>query len=108
MITPMEMRLRLGLDPADDAQDPLIALLLEGADSYARTYCRMRKEECVPDHLIARMAQEDYGRLEGAGLSSSTLSGAAEYYRSSYSDDIMGALRALRHPGTVRGRSDCV
>jgi hypothetical protein len=34
----MEMRLRLGLDPADDAQDPLIALLLEGADSYARTY----------------------------------------------------------------------
>jgi hypothetical protein len=68
----------------------------------------MREEECVPDHLIARMAQEDYGRLEGAGLSSSTLSGAAEYYRSSYSDDIMGALRALRHPGTVRGRSDCV
>ena len=67
MITPQEMRLRLGIDPSDDAQDPLIALL-----------------------------------LEGAGISSATLSGAAEHYRSSYSDDVMGALRALRHPGTVR------
>ena len=38
MITPQEMRLRLGIDPADDAQDPLIALLLEGANAYARTY----------------------------------------------------------------------
>ena len=105
MITPQEMRLRLGLDPADDAQDPLIALLLEGANAYARTYCRLREDEDVPDHLITRMAQEDYGRLEGAGLTSATLSGAAEYYRSSYSDDIMGALRALRHPGTVRRAS---
>lgn len=104
MITPQEMRLRLGIDPADDSQDPLIALLLEGAESYARTYCRLREEEDVPNDLIVRMTQEDYGRLEGAGIASSTLSGAAEYYRSSYSDDVMGALRALRHPGTVRGR----
>ena len=102
MITPQEMRLRLGLDPSDDAQDPLIALLLEGANAYARTYCRLREEEVMPDHLIVQMAQEDYGRLEGAGISSATLSGAAEHYRSSYSDDVMGALRALRHPGTVR------
>ncbi len=102
MITPQEMRLRLGIDPADDAQDPLIALLLEGANAYARTYCRLREGEDVPDHLIVQMAQEDYGRLEGAGLTSATLSGAAEYYRSSYSNDVMGALRALRHPGTVR------
>ena len=105
MITPQEMRLRLGIDPSDDAQDPLIALLLEGANAYARTYCRLREEEVVPDHLIVQMAQEDYGRLEGAGISSATLSGAAEHYRSSYSDDVMGALRALRHPGTVRRAS---
>ena len=102
MITPQEMRLRLGIDPSDDAQDPLIALLLEGANAYARTYCRLRDYEGVPDHLIIQMTQEDYGRLEGAGISSATLSGAAEHYRSSYSDDVMGALRALRHPGTVR------
>ena len=102
MITPQEMRLRLGIDPADDAQDPLIALLLEGANAYARTYCRLREEEVMPDHLIVQMAQEDYGRLEGAGISSATLSGAAEHYRASYSDAVMGALRALRHPGTVR------
>lgn len=106
MITPQEMRLRLGLDGADDAQDPLIALLLEGAVAYARTYCRLRDSEEVPDHLIVQMAQEDYGRLEGAGLTSATLSGAAEHYRSSYSDDVMGALRALRHPGTVRRGTD--
>lgn len=104
MIIPQEMRLRLGMDPADDSQDPLISLLLEGAESYARTYCRLREEEDVPNDLIVRMTQEDYGRLEGAGIASSTLSGAAEYYRSSYSDDVMSALRALRHPGTVRGR----
>ena len=102
MITPQEMRLRLGNDPSDDAQDPLIALLLEGANAYARAYCRLRDYEDVPDHLIIQMTQEDYGRLEGAGISSATLSGAAEHYRSSYSDDVMGALRALRHPGTVR------
>lgn len=105
MITPQEMRLRLGIDPSNDAQDPLIALLLEGANAYARTYCRLRENEDVPDHLIVQMAQEDYGRLEGAGISSATLSGAAEHYRSSYSDDVMGALRALRHPGTVRRAS---
>ena len=105
MITPQEMRLRLGIDPSNDAQDPLIALLLEGANAYALTYCRLRENEDVPDHLIVQMAQEDYGRLEGAGISSATLSGAAEHYRSSYSDDVMGALRALRHPGTVRRAS---
>ena len=105
MITPQEMRLRLGIDPSNDAQDPLVALLLEGANAYARTYCRLRENEDVPDHLIVQMAQEDYGRLEGAGISSATLSGAAEHYRSSYSDDVMGALRALRHPGTVRRAS---
>ena len=98
MVTPQEMRVRLGLDAADEEEDALIAALLAEAEAFARTYCHLSAGETVPDGLLIRMAQEDYGRLEGAGLSSRTASGVSEYYRTAYSGDILAALRALRHP----------
>ncbi len=99
MVTPEEMRVRLGLDAADEEEDALIAALRAEAEVFARTYCHLSAGESVPDALLIRMVQEDYGRLEGAGLSSRTVSGASEHYRTAYSGDILSALRALRHPG---------
>lgn len=102
MITPSEMRVRLGLDEADTHADALIAALLAEAETYVRAFCRLREDETVPDALIARMAAEDYGRLDGAGVASRAVSGATEHYLSDYSDTVRRQLAAMRHTGTVR------
>ena len=105
MITVSEMRARLGLDPTDDHADALIGTLLTEAEAYVRSFCRLRDTETVPDGLIARMAAEDYGRLDGAGLSSRAISGATEHYRSDYSDTVRRQLASIRHTGTVKEAS---
>ena len=98
MITAKELRERLGLDARDGALDALIEALVRDAEAYARAYCHLRPWEIVPDALLARMTEEDYGRLEGAGLSSRSVSGAAENYLHAYSDGTLSLLRAIRHP----------
>lgn len=102
MITASEMRVRLGLDPADGHADALIETLLTEAEAYVRSFCRLRDTETVPDGLIARMTAEDYGRLDGAGLSSRAVSGATEHYCGDYSDTVRRQLAAMRHTGSVR------
>ncbi len=101
-MTASEMRMRLGLSVEDDSADTLIGTLLSEAEAYVRTFCRLRAEEAVPDFLIAQMAAEDFGRLDGAGVRSRTVSSAAELYRDGYSDSIVQQLRAMRHPGGTR------
>ena len=105
MITVSDMRQRLGLSAADDSADALIGTLLCEAEAYAHAFCRLREGEGVPDFLVAQMAAEDFGRLDGAGIKSRTVSGAAEMYRDGYSDGIMRQLCALRHPGGRREAS---
>ena len=105
MITASEMRERLGLDPADGHADALIETLLREAEAYARAFCRLRDTESVPDGLIARMAAEDFGRLDGAGVASRAVSGATEHYLSDYSDTVRRQLTAMRHTGTVKEAS---
>lgn len=107
MVTAETMRARLGLAPDDASSDGMIAALLGEADAFARRYCRMRPSETTPDALLARMVEEDWGRLEGAGLSARSVSGASEYYRSAYSDTVMAYLRALRHPAPAKGAFTC-
>jgi len=102
MIRAEEMRVRLGLDALDGSADELIGELIADAEAYARTYCRLRDGEVVPDQLLIRMTEEDYGRLEGAGLTSRSVSGASEYYLHAYSDGTLALLRSLRHPTGVR------
>ena len=99
MISGEEMRVRLGLDASDETQDALIFALMADAAEFARAYCHLAPGEEIPDFLLARMTEEDYGRLEGAGLTARTVAGAAEHYRGAYSDDVLALLRALRHPG---------
>ena len=106
MLSAEKMRVRLGLAETDETQDALIGALIAEAEAYARAYCRMRPWETAPDHLLARMVQEDYGRLEGAGLSSRSVSGAAEYYLPAYSGATLSLLRALRHPAG-KGERGC-
>ena len=107
MISAVNMRERLGLDPGDSGMDPLIEVLINEAMAYGRAYCRLRTEEVLPDFLLAQMVTEDYGRLSGAGLSSRTLSGAAEHYRGAYSDTVTAMLRILRHPPRPGRGSPC-
>ena len=102
MITASEMRTRLGLSETDDSADALIGTLLTEAEAYARAFCRLRDTESVPDGLIARMAAEDYGRLDGAGVASRAVSGAAEHYLTDYSDTVRRQLSAMRHTSSVR------
>lgn len=99
MITAEEMRPRLGLDPADESADALIEAILRDAEGYARAFCRLRAEEDVPAYLLRQMAAEDYGRMDGAGLASRSVSGVTEHYRGGYSDGVMRQLCAMRHPG---------
>ena len=99
MMTAEKMRVRLGLSADDGGMDTVIEQLLVQADAYARAYCRLRDDEDVPAWLIAQMAAEDYGRLDGAGVSSRSLSGLSETYRSQYSEGITAILRSMRHPG---------
>lgn len=101
MVTAETMRERLGLSRSDVSSDGVIAALIGEAHAFARLYCRMRPSETVPDALLARMVEEDWGRLEGAGVSARSVSGASEYYRSAYSDTVMAYLRALRHPASA-------
>lgn len=107
MITAETMRERLGLDPGDGGQDTLIESLIRQAREYGRTYCRLRPEEDVPDFLLARMVAEDYNRLGGSGLSSRTVSGAAEHYSGSYSGDVTAILRSYRHPPRPGRKCGC-
>ena len=102
-MTASEMRVRLGLDPADGSADGLIRTLLSEAEAYVRGFCRLRPAEAVPEFLIVQMAMEDYGRLDGAGVKSRTVSGATESYRDGYSAGVMQQLRAMRHPGGREG-----
>lgn len=102
MITPSEMRVRLGLDETDSHADGLIAALLAEEELYVRAFCRLREDETVPDALIARMAAEDYGRLDGAGVASRAVSGATEHYLTDFSDTVRRQLAAMRHAGSVR------
>lgn len=102
MITASEMRTRLGLAETDDHADTLIGTLLTEAEAYVRSFCRLRDTESVPDGLIARMVAEDYGRLDGAGLTSRAVSGATEHYLTDYSAAVRRQLTALRHAGSVR------
>ena len=99
MVTAEELRVRLGLDAADASEDGLISDLLAQAQAYVRGYCHLRPEEEIPDFLLAQMVGEDYDRLDGAGLSSRSVSGAAEYFRGTYSGDVVAFLRGMRHPG---------
>ena len=99
MVCVEDMRLRLGLPEEDSSQDALISSRIADAEQYVRTYCHLRSEEEIPDFLVAQMVEEDWGRLEGAGLSSASVSGASEVYRDGYSSGVTAMLRALRHPG---------
>lgn len=107
MITAERMREQLGLDPDDAGQDTLIEALIRQARSYGRAYCRLRAGEDVPDFLLSRMVTEDYNRLGGRGLSSRTVSGAAEYYSDSYSGDVTAILRSYRHPPLPGRKMGC-
>lgn len=102
-MTASEMRVRLGLAPEDGTADGLISTLLAQAEAYVRSFCRLRDTEPVSPYLIAQMAAEDYGRLDGAGVKTRTVSGATESYRDGYSEDVMRQLRAMRHPGGREG-----
>ena len=102
MITVKEMRMRLGLDPTNESEDSLIHALLGDAEAYVRAFCRLRREERVPDFLLAQMTAEDYARLDGAGIQSRSVSGATEAYRDGYSDAVMRQLYAIRHPAGRR------
>lgn len=101
MITASDMRVRLGLSETDDHADALIDALLTEAEAYVRSFCRLRDTETVPDGLIARMAAEDFGRLDGAGLTSRAVSGATEHYLTDYSDTVRRQLTAMRHTGSI-------
>ena len=108
MVTPEEMRLLVGLDPDDGDKDALLARLLADAESYVRTFCHIPPETEVPDWLISRMAAEDYGRMEGAGVTSRTASGAAEYFRGTYSPDLRAAMSGMRRPAApAKGATVC-
>lgn len=98
------LREAVGLAVTDTSSDALLASLLARAESFGRRFCHLRAEETMPDDLLVRMAAEDYGRLDGAGLSRRTLSGAAETYLTNYGEGILSQLRALRHPA---GRTGC-
>ncbi len=102
MVTVTDMRERLGLSPDDGGADRLIASLIEDAESYARSFCRLKEGEDVPSHLLSQMVMEDYGRMDGAGVSSRSVSGVTEKYLSGYSDGVMRQLTAMRHPAAVR------
>lgn len=78
------------------------------AEAFGRAYCRLRPGEALPDTLTAQMVAEDFGRMEGAGLSKRTLSGMAETYRGAYSDGILSILRSMRHPAVPSMRRDDV
>ena len=103
MIPLKELCARLGAGKEDES---LVLSLAREAEDYARAYCRLPGDEPLPDSLIVRMTAEDWGRAEGAGLRSRTLSGIADSYRDGYSEDVMRHLRVLRHPGTP-SRRDC-
>lgn len=93
-----ELRETVGLSPEESTSDALLSALLRRAEAFGRLFCHLRSSESLPAHLLVQMAAEDYGRLEGAGLSSRTLSGAAEKYLGTYSEGTLTQLRALRHP----------
>lgn len=99
MLCAKDLRVRLGLDADDSSMDALIETLLTEAAEYGLAYCHLRAGEVLPDYLLSQMVCEDFGRTEGAGVISRSVSGASEKYRGSYSDGILAALRALRHPG---------
>ncbi len=102
VVTVSDLRERLGLSPEDSDADAVILALIADAEAYARAFCRLKEEENVPDFLLAQMVSEDYGRMDGAGLSYRSVSGAAETYRSGYSDAVMHQLCAMRHPASLR------
>lgn len=105
VVTVSDLRERLGLSPDDTAADAVILSLIADAEAYARAFCRLKEGEDVPDFLLAQMVAEDYGRMDGAGLSYRSVSGAAESYLAGYSDAVMRQLCAMRHPASLRG--DC-
>ena len=102
MITVTDMRERLGLSPDDVSADGVIASLIAGAEAYARAFCRLKDGEDVPDYLLLQMVAEDYGRLDGAGVSSRAVSGVTEKYLTGYGEGVMRQLCAIRHPASVR------
>lgn len=102
-----DIRILVGLDADDASQDDLLSVLLEYAEDFARRYCHLAEDEAPPRPLLVRMAAEEYGRLDGAGLLSRTVSGAAERYLGHYSDGTLAHLRVLRHPAGRRVGGAC-
>ena len=107
MMRAQELRERLGLAADDSGMDSLIGKLIQDAEEYVRAYCRLRMDEEIPDFLLAQMVTEDYGRIDGAGLSVRSLSGASENYRGEYSADVTAILRGMRHPAALRRGRVC-
>ena len=77
-----KLKALLDISAEDESRDELLSFLLDSAERYALSYCRLPA-------------------LGGEGISSRSLSGISEHYRPDYSEKIKAVLRRARKPGVI-------
>lgn len=106
----IKLKTLLEIPPAETGEDSLLTVLLLGARTYMRTYCRFGSEEerllendALYSDVAVMMAAEDYGRTGSEGLEKRSAGGISESYHGSYSPRVMALLKRLRRPGLPGG-----
>ena len=96
-----KLKALLDISAEDESRDELLSFLLDSAERYALSYCRLPALGDELECVAVEMAAQDYGALGGEGISSRSLSGISEHYRPDYSEKIKAGLRRARKPGVI-------